>query len=181
METTITILEILKYTLPALLVLIACIVIVNKFLIGDFKRKQLAVFKDGQDTTLRLRLQAYERLSMFIERMHPRELVPRLYASGMTVKELQALSVASIKSEFEHNLSQQIYVSNEVWKTVVSVKEQEIAMINQIAQELSPDADAKELNNRIVNFIMTREDATPTEIALHTINNEAKMVMYQQG
>ncbi|MNL66717.1 hypothetical protein D3C87_1912260 [compost metagenome] len=54
-------------------------------------------------------------------------------------------------------------------------------MINQIAQSLKPEDDAKELNARIINFIMTREDATPTEIALEMINNEAKMVMYQQA
>ncbi|MNE86113.1 hypothetical protein D3C80_1831800 [compost metagenome] len=78
-------------------------------------------------------------------------------------------------------MSQQIYVSPQVWNTVISVKEQEIAMINQIAQSLKPEDDAKELNARIINFIMTREDATPTEIALEMINNEAKMVMYQQA
>ncbi|RQO30935.1 hypothetical protein DBR32_09495 [Taibaiella sp. KBW10] len=175
------ILELLKYTVPALVVLIAATVIVNKFLVGEYKRKQLAVFQDGQETTLRLRLQAYERLAMFIERAHPRELVPRIYVSGMTVRDLQTLSVASIKTEFEHNLSQQIYVSAQVWNTIISVKEQEIAMINQIAQDMNPDADAKELNARIINFIMTREDATPTEIALEVINNEAKKVMYQQA
>jgi hypothetical protein len=173
--------EILKYIIPAIFVLIASVVIVNKFLVGVFKRKHLAVFREGQGTTLRLRLQAYERLILFIERAHPRNLVPRLYVKGMTVSELQALTVEQIKTEFEHNMSQQIYVSPQVWNTVISVKEQEIAMINQIAQSLKPEDDAKELNARIINFIMTREDATPTEIALEMINNEAKMVMYQQA
>lgn len=181
MSVGVQIFEILKYIIPAIIVLIAAVVIVNKFLVGEYKRKQLAVFQDGQETTLRLRLQAYERLIMFVERAHPRTLVPRLYVSNMTVRELQALAVGQIKTEFEHNMSQQIYVSAQVWNTVVSVKEQEIAMINQIAQDMNPDADAKELNARIINFIMTREDATPTEIALEVINNEAKMVMYQQA
>lgn len=176
-----TILEVLKYTIPAIVVLIACAIIVGKFLTGEYKRKQLAVFQEGQETTLRLRLQAYERLAMFIERVHPRELIPRVYLTGMTVQDLRTLATNAIKAEYEHNLSQQIYVSSNVWNTIVSVKEQELAMINNIAQMLPADADAKELNNRIIDYVMSQEDGVPTEIALEAINNEAKLVMYQQG
>lgn len=181
MGVGVTILEVLKYTIPAIVVLIACAIIVGKFLTGEFKRKQLAVFQEGQETTLRLRLQAYERLTMFIERSHPRELIPRVYITGMTVRDLQTLAIASIKTEFEHNLSQQIYVSSSVWNTIVSVKEQEIAMINQIAMTLNPEEDAKELNGRIINYIVSHEEDTPAQIALEAITNEAKMVMYQQA
>jgi hypothetical protein len=181
MEIGATILEVLKYTIPAIVVLIACAIIVGKFLTGEYKRKQLAVFQEGQETTLRLRLQAYERLAMFIERVHPRELIPRVYLTGMTVQDLRTLATNAIKAEFEHNLSQQIYVSSNVWNTIVSVKEQELAMINNIAQMLPADADAKELNNRIIDYVMSQEDGVPSEIALEAINNEAKLVMYQQG
>jgi hypothetical protein len=181
MEIGATILEVLKYTIPAIVVLIACAIIVGKFLTGEYKRKQLAVFQEGQETTLRLRLQAYERLAMFIERVHPRELIPRVYLTGMTVQDLRTLATNAIKAEFEHNLSQQIYVSSNVWNTIVSVKEQELAMINNIAQMLPAEADAKELNNRIIDYVMSQEDGVPSEIALEAINNEAKLVMYQQG
>src|SRR5690606_5836888 len=122
-----------------------------------------------------------ERLAMFIERVHPRELIPRVYLTGMTVQDLRTLATNAIKAEFEHNLSQQIYVSSNVWNTIVSVKEQELAMINNIAQMMPADADAKELNNRIIDYVMSQEDGVPSESALEAINNEAKLVMCQQG
>lgn len=172
----VTVLEILKYTIPALIVLISSYMIVKRFLVSEIKHKQLAMFQDSQETTMRLRLQAYERLVLFIERIHPRQLVPRVYQGGMTVSDLQQVLTFNIKTEFEHNLSQQIYVSKQVWNTVRGVKEQEINMINQIAKQLPPDAPAKELHQKIVDFVMTTE-TLPTEMALEMINEEAKSML----
>ena len=181
MTTMQTFLELLKYTIPAIVVLIATSIIVNKFLINDTKKKQLAIFQEGLQTTLRLRLQAYERLALFIERIHPREIIVRLYQTGMTVQELRTALVISISKEYEHNLSQQIYVSAQVWRTIHSVREQELAMINQMASTLKPEASAKELHKMIIDFIMTTDTDLPAEIALEIINNEAKLVLSQQG
>lgn len=175
-----TILEILKYIIPAIVVLIATSIIVSKFLVNDTKRKQMAIFQEGLETTLRLRLQAYERLALYLERIHPRELITRVYESGMTAQDLHHTATAVIRAEFEHNLSQQIYVSTQVWKTVQSVKEQEIAMINQIAAQMKPDAPAKELHKRIVDFVVSSEDALPVEIALEILQSEAKLVLSQK-
>lgn len=176
-----TILEILKYTIPAIVVLIASAIIVNKFLVNETQRKRLSIFQENMDTTLRLRLQAYERLALYMERIHPRVLIPRLYETGMTVRDLQTAITMTINSEFEHNLSQQIYVSAQIWKTVQGVKEQELAMVNQIASQLNPDNSAKELHQRMIDFIISNENSIPVEVALEVINNEAKLVLMQQG
>lgn len=181
MTTGQTFLEILKYIIPAIIVLIATSIIVSKFLINDTKKKQMAIFQEGFQTTLRLRLQAYERMALFVERIHPRELITRVYQTGMTVRDLQTALTISISKEFEHNLSQQIYVSSQVWKTIQTVKEQELAMINQIASQLKPEASAKELHKKMIDFIMTSEDDLPTDIALEIINNEAKLVLAQSA
>src|ERR1700742_1869115 len=111
------VLELLKYTIPALVVLLASYIIVNKFVISEMQRRQMALFQDTQNITLPLRLQAYERLAIFIERLHPRQLIPRICRKGMTVSDLQQAIAFSIRTEFEHNLSQQVYVSREVWET----------------------------------------------------------------
>jgi hypothetical protein len=178
MDATNTLLELLKYTVPALIVLLASYLIVQKFLISENQRKQLALFQDAQDTTLRLRLQAYERLVMFIERINPRNLIPRVYESSMTVQDLQQAIVITIRAEFEHNLSQQIYVSKNVWETVKNVKEQEINMVHHISQSLKPDAPAKELHSRILDFVLkAKEEEMPTDVALHIINNEVRTVL----
>lgn len=172
-----TILEILKYILPAIIVLIACSLIVKRFLVNETERKRMALFQDSQDLTLRLRLQAYERLALYLERIHPRALMPKLYVSGMSALDLHQAVSHIITTEFEHNLSQQIYVSNQVWKTVQGVKEQELAMINHIMQLLPADASGKELHQRVVDFIVTNENDLPVEVALEVVNNEAKMVL----
>lgn len=175
--TTQSILEILKYILPSIVVLIACNMIVRRFLHSEVRGKKIAMLRDNQDVTVRLRLQAYERLILFIERVHPRQLVPRVYQPGMTVSDLQAVLVFTIKSEFEHNLSQQLYVSKQIWNAVRGVKEQEINMINNIAQQLEAEAPAKELHKRIVDYVMTVDGEIPSDVALDLLNEEAKEVL----
>lgn len=172
-----TILEILKYTIPALIVLLASYLVVNKFLVTNYKQKQLGLLKDNQETTVRLRLQAYERLVLFIERINPRSLVPRVYVSEMTVADLRQALIFNIKTEFEHNMSQQIYVSKRVWDTVRGLKEQEMNMINTIAQQLTAEAPAKELHMRIIDYVLTMPGELPGDVALQIINEEAKMVL----
>jgi len=177
-----TLLDILKYTLPAIIVLIANAIIVNKFLITEMRKRQMAIFQDGLQISLRLRLQAYERLTLLLERVQPRSIIPRLYHSGMTVQGLQYALIHSIKQEFEHNLSQQIYVSDRVWQTVVGIKEQEMAMINRIAATLKPEASAKELHHRILDYILkSEEDKLPIQIGLSLIQQEAKLVLSQKA
>jgi hypothetical protein len=172
-----TLLEIAKYTIPALIVLAACQTIVKKFLVTQVQRKQLAIFQESQDITLRLRLQAYERLVLFVERINPGQLIPRIYVPAMTVIDLQQAIVINIRAEFEHNLAQQIYVSKNVWETVKNVKEQEINMAIRIAQTLSPDAPGKDLHKRILDIILKADEQLPTDMALQIINDECKRVM----
>jgi hypothetical protein len=177
MDAASTVLDILKYILPAIVVLIATSLIVNKFLVSQTQRKQLAIFQDAQDTTLRLRLQAYERLVIFVERISPRQLLPRIYDPSMTVFELQQAITFNVLAEFEHNLSQQIYVSTNVWETVKGVKEQEINMAIQVAKKLNQDAPAKELYTLILNYVQHSESQLPTDVALTIINDEVKKIM----
>ena len=174
-----TIFEILKYTIPSIIVLIASYSIVKGFLTSNIKQQQLSMLRDNQDVTMRLRLQAYERLVLFIERINPRQLIPRVYDSSMNVAVLQHLLAQSIKSEFEHNLSQQIYVSKRVWDMVIGVKEHELNIINQIAQGMNPDAPAKDLHMRIVEYMLTSPEALPNEAALQLINDEARSLLAQ--
>lgn len=172
-----TILEILKYTIPAIIVLIASYLIVQKFLVSELKRKQLALLHETQNITIRMRLQAFERLALLMERVHPRQMMPKVYNSAMTVSLLQQVLVTTIRSEYEHNLSQQVYVSREVWESVKMAIEQEINMIHQIAQRLSPDAPAKELNHYISDYLTSQESELPSEIALKIIHDEARRVL----
>lgn len=180
-STLAVILEIAKYVIPSVVVVIGTSVIVKRFLITETERKRLAIFHEGMSKTMMLRLQAYERLSIFVERIHPRSLISRLYQGGMTNAQLQLVMIQNIQAEYEHNLSQQIYVSTEVWRTISSVKEQEMAMVNTIGAQLNPDGPAKELTMRIMDYLVTVETVTPVEIALEMINNEAKLILSMSG
>ncbi len=177
----VTILEILKYTIPALIVMLTAYFLVKDFLNNDYKRKQLAVFDNNQKISLPLRVQAYERLAIFMERITPQSMIGRLYSSSMTAQDLQIVLVQNIRAEFEHNLSQQVYVSREVWETVKSVKEQEIAMVNQMGSMLPVGAPAAELTQRMLDYVLTSEQELPTQIALSLINHEAKLVLTAQA
>src|SRR5690606_36884038 len=181
MNSTVSIiLEISKYLVPAIIVLIGVNSIVKKFMIGETKRRQLDIYKNGLEITLRLRLQAYERLSLVLERLQLRTLIPRVYITGMTVTDLQIALIQSIQSEFYHNLSQQIYISPKLWNTIKGAKEQEQGMINQIAASLNPEHSAKELHKKILDFILTTE-VLPIQVALDILHEEAKIVLSQQG
>ena len=177
MDATAIILEMIKNILPALVVLIATSLIVNRFLLSQTRIKQLSVFQETQDTTLRLRLQAYERLVIYLERISPRHLLPRIYDQSMTVFELQQSITFNVLTEFDHNLSQQIYISQVAWDTVKNVKEQIINMGIAMAQQLNQDAPARELYNKLLHYMMEAETELPTDAALRVVNDEVRKIM----
>ncbi len=170
-------LDILKYVLPSLVVLIAATTIVGRFLSSANQQKQIENFGAAQDITLRLRLQAYERLALFLERVSIGQLIPRVYDSSMTVQDLRFAITHTVRAEYEHNLSQQIYVSDSVWQTVKSAKEQEMAMVNRISETLDPAAPARDLHMRLLEVIAHANTDLPTESALQIVNEEVKKVM----
>lgn len=172
------ILEILKYILPAIVVLIATYLIVNKFLVKEIERKQLAIFSQNSNYTLQMRLQAYERLTIFVERMHPNSMISRFYTKDATAQDIQLAMVQSIRAEFEHNLSQQIYVSHEVWQTIQAVKEQEITMINRVGSSIALGAPAADFVKMLTEQVLTDDTELPTSIALEAINREAKRALF---
>lgn len=172
-----TLLEILKYTLPSLIMLSITYMIVSKFLTEQTARKQLALFHETQNITIPLRLQAYERLALYIERISPRNLLNRVYQKEMNVAVYEAVLIQSIKAEFDHNLAQQIYVSRGVWETVRGVREQEINIINTMARRLSPDAPAKELHAILMDYVLTVDGEQPTQVALQIITDESRRIL----
>lgn len=171
------ILEILKYTLPAAIMMGITYLIVQKFLVSELQRKQIALLHETHNVTIPLRLQAYERLSLFVERIQNRQIISRVYSPGMTVADLRQALVITINAEWEHNLTQQIYVSRQVWETVKHMKEQELSLIHNMAQQLSAEAPARELQTRMSEYINSQEEETPGAVALAIISEEAKRVL----
>jgi len=165
-ETTIIILLIV--------LLLAIIWLLTEF--SSFK-KDMGEIKKTDPETLKLRLQAYERLTLLSERIALQNLISRTSNAGLSSRQMQALLVDSIKQEYDYNISQQIYVSPEVWKAINNLKEQNIYVINQLAATLPTQASGLDLNKQIVDFLINNPKASLHNIVLEAINYEAKKIM----
>jgi Fe-S cluster biosynthesis and repair protein YggX len=173
----ISLLEILKYTIPAIVVLLAAKLIVEKFVTNETERKRLAIFGDNVKITIPMRMQAYERLALLCERINPFGMLNKFYTKDATVAQLQMAMTETIRTEYEYNLSQQIYVSREAWQTIKMMKEQQISLINTLAKDLNATAPARELFDKMNNYLLNDETRQPNDLALDIINEEAKRVL----
>lgn len=126
---------------------------------------------------LRLQLQAYERLAILCERIGLSNLIGRLPVNQLSASELQSLLLQNIKTEFEYNISQQLYVSAPAWDGVKNLKEQNIFIVNELASTLPPGSTGIDLSKKIVELISHDEHVSLQNIVASLINNEAKQLM----
>lgn len=123
-----------------------------------------------------LPLQAYERLSLLTDRLSLKSLVTRLHSTALTVAELQITLLENIRNEYEHNITQQVYVNPDVWKAVTKMKEQNVYIINQLAAGLPKNAPAVELSKLILEYA-SNENAELNSIVLDAIQYEVKKLI----
>lgn len=127
--------------------------------------------------TIKLRLQAYERLTMLAERLALQNLITRISNAGLSARQMQSALVEAIKSEYEYNISQQVYISAEAWRAVNNLKEQNIYIVNQLAATLPAQASGMDLNKQIIDYLMSNPKASLHTIVLEALNFEAKKIM----
>ena len=142
-----------------------------------FTKKENKRSADDPYSTRPLQLQAYERLVILTERVALPNLVSRANQPGLSAREMQLLMLESIKQEFEYNSSQQIYVSPVAWQAVNNLKEQNMLIINQIAQTLPSDAKGIDLGKRIMEVIIAQDKKALHNIVLEALNFEARKLM----
>jgi hypothetical protein len=123
-----------------------------------------------------LRLRAYERLTLLLERTTPEHMLVELNLAEMTVLQVQQHLIRTIRLEYEHNLSQQVYVSAEVWAMIQNSKEQTIAFVNSIVQQLPPDSTALDYAKVMITAYSSNGD-TPNELALQALKKEAQSLL----
>jgi len=141
--------EFIKILVPASVVLYAAYLLVRSFIQRDIDLKKLEVRGRSIETVLPNRLQAYERMALFLERISPQNLLVRLTAPGMTAREFHQLLLNEIRNEYNHNASQQIYMSEEVWSLIKSAKEDLIVSINDSSSEMSAESTSLDLSKKI--------------------------------
>lgn len=141
--------EFIKILVPASVVLYAAYLLVRTFLQKEIELKKLEVRSRSIETVLPNRLQAYERMVLFLERMAPQNLLVRLSASGMPSREFHQLLLSEIRNEYNHNVSQQVYISQEVWDLIKNAKEDLIVSINDAASEMTMESTSLDLSKKI--------------------------------
>jgi len=135
-------LEIIKITIPGLIVFLTSFYTIKAILKKDIENRKVDVVLQNQKLITPIRLQAYERVILFLERISPNSVIMRLQTPNMTVQQLHKEILVIIRSEFEHNLSQQLYLSIDAWEMVRNSKEKTIKLINSCLEDLDPNDNA---------------------------------------
>jgi hypothetical protein len=157
------------------------VILIHNQLMKQINERFLKLEKDRLDRNLKtkaskislpVRLQAYERLALLMERIAPAALVLRISRPGISLFQLQLEMINSIHEEFEHNLSQQIYVSTDCWSLVRSAVEQTIQQINVTVASLDRNADAGVFAAQFLQNVLEQTN-NPAEQALSIIRSEA--------
>lgn len=168
-------LEVLKFTLPALVVFMTTYFLFRQYFDNQFRLKQIEMREMQIKGSLPLKLQSYERLALLFERISLPSMVFRMQLPDMTVRELQAGLLVTVQQEFDHNLAQQIYVSATLWEVLVKAKEQNQQIISLLASEFDPNSPASKFVDKILNWYNDNQKANPSSLALDAIRKEAAL------
>ena len=166
--------ELFKIVIPALLVLLTAYLLLDKLIRNEDKRRQFELTKENASKLNPLRLRAYERLILVLERTLPTNLVLNTIKPEMTNLELHGQLLSALRNEFSHNISQQIYVSDELWMYIRGAQESLLKLINTCAAQCNPANPAAELAERIIQ-IFSSSDRTPSELAIEKLKNEVRI------
>jgi len=160
-----------KILLPAALVLYAMYLGVKVMIAKELAQKEMEIRQKSIEITLPARLQAYERMSLFLERISANNLVVRVNQTGMNAREFHQILLKEIRDEYNHNVSQQVYMSEEVWQAIKAAKEELIIGINAASEGLPDDASSLDLAKNLFDFMMNKE-VDPIEESLSLLKAE---------
>jgi predicted AlkP superfamily phosphohydrolase/phosphomutase len=164
-----------KILIPASVVLYAAFLMVRSFIQRDIDMKKLEIRGKSIETVLPNRLHAYERMTLFLERMSPHNLLVRLNAGSIPAKEFQQILLTEVRNEYNHNVSQQVYISEEVWELIKNAKEDLIVIINDAASEVGEENSSLDLSKKIFEKTMNKT-VDPLSHALSELKREAQRI-----
>lgn len=168
--------EVLKYCLPALVVLLATWIVMHKLFVNEQQKREWELKRAAQKEISPIRLRAYERLALMLERTQPEHMLVDLDISGMSVQQLQQRLLQTIRLEFDHNMSQQIYVSEPVWEKIMSARAQMAAFVTAMAMQLPPDSTSLDYAKIMLTAYNTNGE-TANAAALHALKEEAATLL----
>jgi hypothetical protein len=155
--------DLLKITIPAAIVGYLAYLLVRSFLQSKLEEVSFVMRQKNQETVIPIRLQAYERICLLLERINPSNLVQRLNNGEYSAAEFQQILVHEIREEFNHNLSQQVYMSSEAWTYVTTSVEQVISEVNGASNGLEDDSTSIDLAKALLELQSQKEVHILTE------------------
>ena len=164
-------------TAPAVTIGIGLYLVIRAFIRRDQDLRVLEIRASVGKETRMLRLQAYERMALFLERISPGAVISRVLTSDMVNHELQLAMIRDIRSEFEHNLTQQLYISSDAWNLIVSAKDEIIKAIGLIASHMPADTAGPQVARVILESMDKSGQMLPNHTALEYLKNEARGLM----
>ncbi len=175
-STTEFFLDLLRYIVPSVIVFLVTYLTLRKFLEEDYKSKLLDIKKNTNKELVPIKLQAYERLTLLLERLKPDNLIMRTNQTGMSATQFKALLEKSIKDEFLHNVTQQIYVSNQAWKLIGAVKENLLRTVSNCYKDMKESSTSVDLGKAILQQMMSKDDHL-NEHAIDFLKKEIELVL----
>lgn len=164
---------ILVAVLPSIVVFLTSFHLIKQLMAGKATEQLVEVRRDDHKQILPLRLQAYERLTLFAERISPGALLLRVHKSHMSSGSFHGELVTTIREEFDHNVSQQIYVGDKVWSKVKQAKEETIRLINLSYEQTGEGRSGTDLSRRVFENV-GKLSHTPSQECLMAIKEEVR-------
>jgi hypothetical protein len=164
-------LDFIKILVPASVVLYAVYLIIRSFIMRELELKKLEIRSRSIETVLPSRLQAYERMTLFLERTAPQNLLVRLNTPGLTARDFHRLLLEEIRNEYNHNVSQQVYIGEGVWTLIKNAKEDLVLQINEAATQVPHDGTSIDLAKRIFELSLGK-NVDPVGHALSELKRE---------
>lgn len=165
-------LESITYVLPALVTGGVAYYMMNAFVRQNNNEKKFEMLTQKKKDSLPIRLQAYERMLLFCERINPIKMLIRVKPVGNETDKYLQLVLQQIEQEFEHNMVQQLYITDECWNVIIAAKNSVINKLKQVALDSNSAADFRE--NILLDYA---KEQPPTDTAVAFLKNEVKKMI----
>lgn len=159
--------------IPAALVLVGMYLLMQSFMKKQLLEQSFWLKKQTSETVIPLRIQAYERMTLFLERITPNNLLLRSYEKAQHVRDFQQLLLREIREEYYHNLAQQIYLSPDLWEEINKAMNEVMVLVNTSAAELNSDDPALNLSKKIFEKVIN-DEKNPTQEVLLKLKKEVQ-------
>ena len=167
------IIELLSYTIPAIVTGVVALYFFKLHNKNENNRRNYLLRRDKQSVALPLRLQAYERMALFLERISPNSLLIRITPTGGDKVAYMKKLIITVEKEFEHNLAQQIYITSDCWNVITTAKNSTLNLIKE-AMTAGENKDANAMRQSILEKLVSEE--SPSSIALAYIKTEVSKI-----